>query len=250
MSGMDRWAGKVTLVTGASSGIGTAVARRLRKAGMRVAVAARRESRLQALAEELGEEDTLVVPVDLTREDDIARMFDRIRARFGGVDVLVNNAGVGYSLPLLSDSTEKWREMLELNVLALCICTRHAVADMRARGAEGHVFHLSSLGAHRVTPGSGVYGASKVAVRWLTESLRIELHELGAPIRVTAVSPGFVESEFHEKYYQSREKALELYATQKSLSADDITDAIEYALGAPAHVQVHDIIIRSRTQRS
>lgn len=247
---MERWAGKVALVTGASSGIGTAVARRLRRAGMKVVVTARREERLRALAAELGEDATLALSVDLTREEDITSMFEAIVARFGGVDVLVNNAGVGYSLPLLAGSADKWREMLELNVLALCICTRHAVADMRARGGEGHVFHLSSLGAHRVTPGSGVYGASKVAVRWLTESLRIELHELGAPIRVSSVSPGFVESEFHEKYYQSREKALELYASQKSLSADDITDAIEYALGAPAHVQVHDIIIRSRTQKS
>jgi NADP-dependent 3-hydroxy acid dehydrogenase YdfG len=107
-------------------------------------------------------------------------LFGAIREKFGGVDVLVNNAGLGHDAPLTSGATDEWREMLELNVLALCICTREAIADMRRRGDDGHVVHVSSLAAHRVPPGSGVYAATKFAVRALTEALRQELRALGS----------------------------------------------------------------------
>ena len=201
--GMDRWRGKVAVVTGASSGIGRAIVHALARDGMRVAFCARREDRLDDLTRELldGEPapsaaDLLVRRVDMREEAQILELFTRVREKWGGVDVLVNNAGLGHASPLVSGSTEDWREMLEVNVLGLCVATREAVADMRTRGDDGHVIHIGSMAGHRVPAGAGVYSATKFAVRALTEGLRQELRALESGIRVTAISPGYVETEF------------------------------------------------------
>jgi len=250
-SAMDRWRGRVALVTGVSSGIGNAVARMLARAGMRVAFCGRREDRLDALAHEcagLGVE-ALAVKVDLRDTAEIGRLFEDVRNRWGGVDVLVNNAGLGHLAPLVDGETEQWREMLEVNVLALCVCTREAVADMRARGDDGHVVHISSMSAHRVPAGSGVYSATKFAVRALTEGLRQELRELGSGIRVSSISPGFVETEFAERYHRSRAVAEQTYGRYKVLEPGDVADAVRQVLAAPAHVEIHDILLRPTQQR-
>lgn len=247
---MQRWRGKVALVTGASAGIGAALARRLGAAGMKVVLAARRRERLEALADELREAGHHALPVatDLRDEASILALFATVREQWGGVDVLVNNAGLGHAAPLLTGDTAAWREMLEVNVLALCVCTREAVADMRRRGDDGHVVHVASMAAHRVPPGSGVYSASKFAVRSLTEGLRQELRECGSGVRATAISPGYVETEFHAGYFGSEDKAAEAYSRFKVLDAEDVVDAIVYVLGAPAHVAVHDILLRPTDQ--
>jgi NADP-dependent 3-hydroxy acid dehydrogenase YdfG len=251
-SAMDlgRWRGRVALVTGGSSGIGRAIAERLAAAHMRVVICARRGPRLHDLAERLGARgaDILPVAVDLRREGDIAALFARIRSEWGGVDVLVNSAGLGHAAPLVSGATEAWREMLEVNVLALCVCTREALHDMRQRGDDGHVVHISSMAAHRVPPGSGVYAASKYAVRALTEGLRAELRELGSGIRVSSVSPGFVETEFAGAYHKDEEKARLTYSRFKVLEPSDVAEAVAYLLGQPGHVQVHDLLLRSTAQ--
>ena len=245
---MDRWKDRVALVTGASAGIGRATARRLAAEGMRVALAARREDRLRALVDELGAERALAVATDLRDEASIDALFAAVRGRWGGVDVLVNNAGLGHHAPLTSGATDAWREMLEVNVLALCVCTREAVKDMRARDVAGHVIHVSSMAAHRVPAGSGVYSATKYAVRSLTEGLRRELRELDSPIRVSAVSPGFVETEFAAHYHRSEEKAKETYSRYEVLKDADVADAVAWVLGTPPHVQVHDVLVRPTEQ--
>lgn len=245
---MQRFAGKVALVTGASSGIGRAIARTLAESGMRVAICARRADRLEALAAELPEADWLARASDLRDERQIEELFAAVRQRWGGVDVLVNNAGLGHDAPLLSGATEAWRETLQLNVLALSICTREAVSDMRRRGDDGHVVHVSSMAAHRVPPGSGMYAASKFAVRALTEALRQELRALGSKIRVSAVSPGYVETEFAARYHQSEEAARKTYGRFKVLAPEDVAEAVRYLLSAPPHVQVHDLLMRPTDQ--
>ncbi len=251
-AGMERWRGKVALVTGASSGIGAACARRLAAEGLRVAACARRRERLDALA---GENAAIVpFPVDLRDEAATLAMFAAVRERLGGVDVLVNDAGLGRRAPLAggeagtADAAAAWREMLEVNVLALSICTREAVKDMRARGDAGHVIHISSMAAHRVPEGSGLYSASKFAVRSLTEGLRQELRELKSGIRVTAVSPGFVETEFAAVYTGSEDVARKTYARFKCLAPDDVADIVLFALSRPPHVQIHDVLVRPTDQ--
>lgn len=251
---MEGWRGRVALVTGASAGIGRATAVALARAGMKVCVSARRVERLEALAEELEDApgEVLVVPADLRDEGRIEALFATIRQApgWGGVDVLVNNAGLGHDAPLMSGATEHWRQMLEVNVLALCICTREAVADMRARGDDGHVIHVGSMAGHRVPGGAGVYAASKFAVRALTEGLRQELRGAGSRIRVTCVSPGYVETEFAAHYHKSEARARETYSRYKVLEAEDVAGAIVYALSAPPHMALHDILMRPTEQPS
>lgn len=248
---MARWQGKVALVTGASSGIGAAVAERLASAGMKVALSARRLDRLEAVAASIAQAGGVAMPVacDLRDEAAIGTMFARVREAWGGVDVLINNAGLGHDTGLLDGDAELWREMLEVNVLALCICTREAIADMRV-GDRGHVIHISSMAAHRVPDGSGVYSATKFAVRSLTEGLRKELRVAGSRIRVSSVSPAWVETEFAERFYKSSDKAREIYSALKVLEPADVADAVEWALERPPHVQVHDILLRPTEQVS
>lgn len=222
-------------------------------AGMRVVTCARRRESMDALRSELGsaaDARLLTIPADMRREADILALFEQVRARWGGVDVLVNNAGLGHKAPLTSGATEHWREMLEVNVLALCVCTREAVSDMRRRGVDGHVIHISSMAAHRVPSESGVYAASKYAVRALTEGLRQELRELGSEIRVTAVSPGFVETGFAAHYHKSEDAARTTYGRYPVLQPEDVSGAVLYALAQPAHVQIHDILMRPTAQAS
>ncbi|MEM7160543.1 MAG: SDR family NAD(P)-dependent oxidoreductase [Myxococcota bacterium] len=245
-------AGRVALVTGASSGIGEAVARSLAEAGAHLVLLARRATRLEALAESLQSRhpETRVLPLtcDLRDEPQILAAFATAREHFGGIDLLVNNAGLGRNAPLLSGATEDWREMLDVNVLALCICTREAVSDMRRRGDRGHVVHISSMASHRVPLESGVYSATKFAVRSLTEGLRRELREAGSAIRVSAVSPGFVRTEFAEVYDRDPGAAAETYGRYTVLEPEDIAQAVLYVVTAPDHVQVHDVLMRPTEQ--
>lgn len=244
---MQRWAGRVALVTGASSGIGRAIAERLADRGLRVVAAARRMEQLQTLRDEVrqrGSGPVLPLQVDLRDEAQIVRMFEQVREHWGGVDVLVNNAGLGRHAPLTEGETERWREMLEVNVLALCICTREAVQDMKRRGGEGHVIHISSMAAHRVPHASGVYSATKYAVRSLTEGLRQELHDAGSPIRVSSLSPGLVQTEFHGDPERARRQFGEL----EMLAPADVASTVEHVLSAPPRMQVHDVLMRPREQ--
>jgi 17beta-estradiol 17-dehydrogenase / 3beta-hydroxysteroid 3-dehydrogenase len=254
MEAMKRWEAKVALVTGASSGIGRVCATRLVAEGMRVMACARRAEALAELEAEVkavaGPGELATMAVDLRDEAQITALFAATKERFGGIDVLVNNAGLGHDAPLMSGRSDHWREMFEVNVLALCVCTREAVGDMQAREAAGHVIHISSMASHRVPRGSGVYSATKYAVRSLTEGLRQELREAGSPIRVTAISPGYVETGFAAHYHQSEEAAAATYSRFAVLQSEDIAEAMVYVLSQPPHVQVHDILMRPTDQPS
>ncbi|MBE9077496.1 SDR family NAD(P)-dependent oxidoreductase [Romeria aff. gracilis LEGE 07310] len=239
------------LVTGASSGIGRAIALRLAQEGYDLAICARRQDRLDELSQTLKQHgDVLAQPVDLRDEGQILDFFSAIKTRWGYLDVLVNNAGLGHNQPLLNGSTEGWREMLDVNVLALCICTRETVQLMQANGDSGHIVHISSMSGHRVPSLSGLYSATKFAVRSLTEGLRRELRAADSNIRVSSISPGYVETEFAEKYHQSAEKAQETYSRFPVLQPQDIANAVSYVLSQPSYVQVHDILVRPTGQET
>jgi NADP-dependent 3-hydroxy acid dehydrogenase YdfG len=245
--GMDRWTDSVALVTGASEGIGAEVARRLHAEGMRVVGCARRVDRLQHMRERLGGRFHPVA-CDLRNELAILKMFAEVESLWGPVDVLVNNAGLGHHAPLLTGNTDHWREMLEVNVLALAICTREAASRMIKRKRKGHILHISSMAAHRVPPNSGVYAATKHAVRALTEGLRMELREQGSGVRVTSISPGYVETGFARGYYNSEDRARETYSQFEVLQPEDVAEAVVYALAAPQRAQVHDLLLRPTQQ--
>ena len=241
--------GKTVVVTGASSGIGAASARALVAEGAQVVLGARRVDRLEALAAELGPERVATVPTDVRREDDVVRLFATARARFGGVDALVNNAGLGRKAPVSSAATELWREMLETNVLGLLVATREAIQDMERRGVAGHVVHVSSMAGHRI-PGadSAVYAGTKFAVRAITEGLRQELRARKSPIRVSCVSPGYVDTEFAQVF--AGPGGTPTTPAIKVLESDDVARAVVWVLSQPAHVEVHDVLVRPTAQRN
>jgi NADP-dependent 3-hydroxy acid dehydrogenase YdfG len=245
---MDELRDRSVVVTGASSGIGAALVRALASAGARVTMGARRLDRLEALAREL---DGRVVPLrtDMRVEADVVRLIATARERFGGVDALVNNAGLGRKAPVSSAATELWREMLETNVLGLLVATREAIQDMERRGIAGQIVHVSSMAGHRVPgPDSAVYAGTKFAVRAITEGLRQELRARKSPIRVSCVSPGYVETEFADVF--AGPGGTPSAPGIKTLEADDVARAIVWILAQPAHVEVHDVLVRPTAQRN
>ena len=241
--------GKSVVVTGASSGIGAAVTRALAAEGARLTIGARRVERLERLAEEIGVDRVTVVKTDMRVEEDVVRLIAAARDRFGGVDALVNNAGLGRRAPVSSAPTELWREMLETNVLGLLIATREAVQDMERRKVGGHVVQISSMAGHRVPgPDSGVYAGTKFAVRAITEGLRQELRARQSPIRVAIVSPGYVDTEFAEVFVGPGGAPQPPRIMQ--LSADDVARAVVWILTQPSHVEVHDVLLRPTQQKN
>ncbi len=248
MNDLSRWTDRVALVTGASSGIGEAIAQRLVHEGLRVVGCGRRLDRLQRLRERLGARFE-PFEVDLRDEAAIHGMFAVIERRVGPVDVLINNAGLGLDASLISGDPRAWREMLDTNVMALAICTQLALRRMRAGPDDGMIIHISSMAGHRVPPGGGsMYAATKFAVRALTEGLRQELHAAGSGVRVGAVSPGLVETEFPQRYHGSADAAAMAAHDFPLLHPADIADAVAFMLSQPPHVQVHDLLLRPRRQ--
>jgi NADP-dependent 3-hydroxy acid dehydrogenase YdfG len=237
-------AGRVAVVTGASSGIGGATARLLAKEGCNVVLAARREDRLIALAAELGE-GTLVAPTDVSDPAACAALVARTLERFGSLDILINNAGLGLYGSIAEGDPEDWRKMFDVNVLGVLYTTRAAVRQMLRQGA-GDVLFVSSLAGVRVPRADGtVYAATKHAVNAIAEGLRMDVHEKG--IRVLNVEPGLVRTEFPESSHPS---AQEYYAEKEytPLEAEDVARAVVYALVQPPRVSVNEILVRPTEQ--
>lgn len=247
---VKQWNDKVAVVSGASSGIGAAVARALSKEGLRVAIGARRTDRLEALAAELAPAPVWAHALDVRDRASINTFYDALDRHWGRIDVLVNNAGVGFRGDLWDQDPAQWSAMLDVNVLGLLSMTQLALQRMRASGDAGHIFHISSMAGHRVPGRTAVYAATKHAVKALTEGLRFDLRSVGSQIRVTAVSPGFVETDFLEPYVGDAGEAQRLKQSLPMLTSSDVASAVVYALAAPAHMQVHDILIRPTDQQN
>lgn len=250
MEGAERWKGKVALVTGATTGIGEAIAHALAGLGLRVALAGRRRERLEAVAAALRAHggETLAVPADLRSEPDILRMFGEIHARWGTLDVLINNAGLGYSGPLAGTPTADWKEALDVNVLALAICIREALKDMEGK-QDAAIINLSSIAGHRVPPNNRntFYAATKHAVKAITDGLRTELAAAKSPIKLGMISPGMVATEFHARATRTPVESA-ARPPFRVLDPQDVAQAAVFMLSTPRHVQIHDIIMRSVEQ--
>lgn len=240
MSGI---AGKVVMVTGASSGIGEAVARRLAKEGAKLVLAARRADRLAALAAELGDE-VLFAATDVTRAGEVQSLADRARERFGRIDVLVNNAGIMPISMIAQGRVDDWSRMIDVNIKGVLHGIHAVLGGMLAQGA-GHVITISSVAGLSVGPGGAVYSGTKFAVRAISEGLR---QECAGKIRVTSICPGLVASELTQSITVPafKERAEKLY--EGAMSADVIADAIVYAITQPEHVAVNEIVVRPLTQ--
>jgi len=242
-SGIERWQGKVALVTGATSGIGRATAYKLSDIGMDVAVAGRREDRLKEIktALEAKGRKVLTLAGDQTEADTNHRFFESIRKEWGGVDVLVNNAGKSGGQGFAEVNWSTIESCLDLNVRAAAICMQEAVKDMSGK-EDAAIINISSMNAYRCVAGrsSVTYSASKHALRVLTDGLRAEFAAKRSPIKVGMISPGMVNTEWHNR-------ALNDYEYQP-LDPEDIAEIAVQMLSAPRHVQVCDVLVRSIEQ--
>jgi NADP-dependent 3-hydroxy acid dehydrogenase YdfG len=241
---------KVCVVTGASSGIGEATARRLAEAGAAVALVARRGDRLEALAKEIedGGGKALPITADITEEDQARSAIEKTQSELGRLDVLVNNAGVMLLGPIQGADTSEWRRMVDVNVMGLLYCSYYALPIMRDQGG-GHIVNVSSVAGRVARLGTGVYNATKWGVGAFSESLRQEAVYLN--VRVTVIEPGMVETELadHTTSEMARAAIDQMRSEMKSpLQAADIAEAIFYAVSQPAHVSVNEILVRPTEQ--
>ena len=240
--------GQVVAVTGASSGIGEATALACARAGAAVALAARRADRIEKLAARIAEEGgrAVAIPTDVGEEEQARAFIERAYDEFGRLDVLVNNAGVMLLGPITNADTEEWRRMMHANVFGVLYCTHAALPLMAAQGS-GHIVNVSSVAGRVARAGSGVYNLTKFGVGAFSESLRQEGVALG--VRVTLVEPGAVATELPG---HNRPEVLEQMAKRfqgvTPLAADDIANAVLYAIGQPANVSVNEVLIRPSAQ--
>jgi len=240
---MEKWVGKVAVITGASAGIGAALVQALAQRGVIVVALARRADKLK---EVVAASNGKVYPrvCDLGKEEDIVAAFAWVEKTLGGVDILINNAGQLNPSLLTAGKTSDWRGVLETNVLALSISTREAVQSMRKRGDNGHIIHINSIVGRFVTQMAmmGMYAASKYAVSSLTESLRLELRNLGSNIKITSLSPGCTDTEMLRSFNTDRQ--ADAGPVVAALHVDDISDAVVYVLSTRPIVQVHELTIQ------
>jgi clavulanate-9-aldehyde reductase len=236
--------GKTALVTGASSGIGRAIALALAEAGARVALGARRRDRLAALASRIEEVGSGALPLDLDVIDEAGcrRAVQQTVEELGGLDILVNNAGLMLLGQVEGADTEDWRRMVDTNVLGLMYMTHAALPHLLER--RGAVVQLSSSSGRVARSGSAVYSASKFAVNAFSESLRQELTARG--VRVVVVEPGVVETELRDHITDpaAKERITAAAASVRQLQPEDVAAAVTYAVSQPEHVAVNELFIR------
>jgi len=230
----------IAVVTGASSGIGAATAQHLTQAGYDLVLGARRMDKLQAVAQPLGAQ---ALALDVTDAASVAAFCEQVPA----VNVLVNNAGGALGLePIAEAEDDNWRTMFESNVLGTMRMTRTLLPKLEASG-QGHIVVIGSIAGFEVYPGGAGYTAAKHAERAVAETLRLEL--LGKPIRVTEIAPGLVETEFSlVRFGGDAERATKPYQGMTPLTADDVAEAITWAVTRPAHVNIDQMTIRPLDQ--
>ncbi|MEU5046482.1 SDR family oxidoreductase [Streptomyces griseorubiginosus] len=240
---------RVAVVTGASSGIGAAMARRLAAGGASVALLGRREERLRTLADELGRTATgqiLPVAVDLTDSGALTRAAATVTGTLGTVDLVVANAGVMLGAPFERAATDEWDQMIDINLRGLLHTARAFTDDLlgtAARGGRADLVHVGSVGGHLLFPDWSVYCATKAAVAHLTRNLRAELGPRG--VRVKNIEPGVTTTELGAdmRDVETRASLSRLRTDVNALAAEDIAEAIAFAAAAPPNVNVAEMVV-------
>jgi NADP-dependent 3-hydroxy acid dehydrogenase YdfG len=239
--------GKAVAITGASSGIGEATALLLAQRGAKVVLGARRSDRLEALAAriEAAAGEVAHARTDVTRRADLAGLVDLARERYGRLDVLINNAGIGPVSPLDDLRVEDWEQMIDVNLKGVLYGIAAALPVFRAQGF-GHFINTASTAAHRIVPDQSVYAGTKYAVRAISEGLRQEASD---KLRVTIISPGFTRTDFTDGVTNPLVKAQLAESMDKlAMPPNAIARAIAFAIEQPADVDVSEIVIRPTAQ--
>jgi len=240
--------GKIVLITGASSGIGEAIARNFSQKEAKLILIARRKERLEKLAKEL-ETDTYLIGLDIRNSNDVEKAINELPAPWQDIDILVNNAGLSRGLEKLHEGNpDGWDEMIDTNIKGLLYVSR-AVIPLMVKRNKGHIINIGSIAGHEVYPNGNVYCATKHAVNALTKGMRLDL--VDTPIKVSTVDPGLVETEFSRvRFYGDNERAKKVYEGYQPLKGADIAEAVVWIASRPEHVQIAEIIIFPAAQAS
>jgi len=234
--------GKVAIVTGASSGIGEAIAEELLKHGARVALFARRQDRLQEVAHHLskdGSGETLSLSGDVSKPEDVQKLVNEAVQRWGKLDIVVANAGFGYRAPIIEGDVERWKQLLDTNVYGLLLTLKYGGEKLLQQG-RGHMVVISSVASRSITAGGGIYSGSKCAVNAIAEALRQEVGQQG--IHVTTIEPGAVTTDFAQAAGYSAE-TIAAIQQMEPLQATDIARVVIQALEQPANVNISEMVV-------
>jgi len=240
--------GRTALVTGASAGIGRAVALNLSRAGANVAVTARRTERLEEVCEEIRAEGGQALPLaaDAASLEEVRTVVARTIAELGGLDILVNNAGIMKISPIAENRIEDWTRMVDVNVKGVLHFLSASLPHMLER-KSGHLVSVGSVAGRRPFPGATVYAATKFAVRSLGWGLHLELGNAHG-IRVTDIQPGYVTTELIDDQPELKDAWDDAWSGLRTLQPEDIARAVEFAVTAPDHVSVSEILVRPTDQ--
>jgi len=242
---------KITLITGATAGIGMETARILSKNGHRLILTGRRSDRLEKLKEELEPEGAgiYLLSFDVRSRNEVDQALAGLPEEWKKIDVLINNAGLAAGMDLVAEADPlDWEAMIDTNVKGLLYVTQQVSRGMMKR-KQGHIINISSIAGKEAYPKGSVYCASKYAVNAISKALRIEL--LAYNIKVSTISPGAVETEFSlVRFKGDKEKANKVYEGFVPLNAKDIAESIYFVLSRPAHVNIDDLFIMPAAQAS
>ena len=242
---------KIVLITGATSGIGLACARKFAENGDKVILTGRNEQRLSEIRKELEAKGAKVLTLtfDVRDREKATKCIEELPAEWQEIDVLVNNAGLALGLePEYEGSYDDWETMIDTNIKGLLTMTRLVVPGMVARN-RGHIINVGSVAGDAAYAGGNVYCATKAAVKALSDGLRIDV--ANTAIRVTNLKPGLVETNFSNiRFHGDNDRAATVYKGIKPLTGDDIADVAVYAANAPEHVQIAEVLILATHQAS
>ncbi|MBW4564371.1 MAG: SDR family oxidoreductase [Mojavia pulchra JT2-VF2] len=243
---------QIVLITGASSGIGTACAKIFAGAGAKLILAARRLERLQQLADLLNKEfatEVHLLQLDVRDRSAVESAISTLPPFWSNIDILINNAGLSRGLDKLHEGNfENWEEMIDTNIKGLLYLTRYVVPGMVSRD-RGHVVNIGSIAGHQTYPNGNVYCGTKAAVRAISEGLKQDL--LGTPVRVTSVDPGMVETEFSEvRFHGDNERAKKVYQGLTPLTPEDVADVIFFCVTRSPHVNINEVVLMPVDQAS
>lgn len=243
---------KIALITGATSGIGKATAERLAENGFDIIITGRRKEKLQELEDVLKKEynaDVLSLEFDVRNYAEVEKYLGSLPERWKRVDVLVNNAGLAVGLNSIQEGVvDDWERMIDTNIKGLLYVTRIISPSMVER-RSGHIINIGSIASREVYANGGVYCATKHAVKALSQGMRLDMVDYG--VKVTLVCPGAVETEFSlVRFKGDQTRADKVYDGFVPLTAEDVADAIYYAVSAPDHVDVQDVLLMAKAQAS
>lgn len=239
---------KTILITGATSGIGLAAAKKLAKSKNQLILCGRRQRKLNEISSELSKTSNILsLCFDVSEKNEVTKLLDNLPEGFSSIDILINNAGNAHGIDTIQDgSLEDWDNMIDSNVKGLLYVSRIIIPEMIEK-QSGHIINIGSLAGREVYEKGNIYCATKHAVNAISKAMRIDLNKTG--IKVSEINPGLVETDFSNvRFKGDNNRAEKVYQGYKALQADDIADIIEFVINRPSHVNIADILVLPQAQ--